>query len=318
MFKQAITFAEYLDLWLEKIVKESVRYNTYTSYKGYINNHIKKFLGSYSLVLLKPANIQEFVSQLVDSTAICARTIGLIVGMIGNALSYAEDYELIIKNPCRRIRLPKVEASEVAIFNNDEQTLIERAVLASQDKRAYAILLALYTGLRIGEVCALRWENVDFANYCIYIKKSINRIAQNKDCKTKTIWAECEPKTKKSNRTIQLPKFILKILQQLKATSSSPYVFSMKNGSFVQPRTMQAIHKRVLKKAGVDYKNFHVLRHTFATRAGANGDVKTVSDTLGHSNVMITLNRYMHSQQEQKQRMMEGLNKYFKDKKLMI
>jgi integrase len=128
--------------------------------------------------------------------------------------------------------------------------------------------------------------------------------------------SECEPKTKKSKRIIQLPDFMVEILRKLKRGSSSDYVFSMKNGKFIHPRTMQLLHKKLLAKAGVDYNNFHVLRHTFATRAGANSDAKTISDTLGHSNTMITVNRYMHSQREQKQRMMNGLNAYFKSKKI--
>jgi integrase len=316
MFHQGMTVGAYLDKWLETVIKGSVRYSTYTSYKGYVDNHINRFIGGGALAEIKPAGVQEFVGKLTEEGRIGARTVGIVVRLLSHAFSYAEDYELIARNPCRRIRLPKVEEEEVKIFDNAEQTRIEKAVLNSNDNRYYGVLLALYTGLRIGELCALRWENVAFQDRCLHIKKSLNRTERNDGSGKKTRMAECEPKTKKSKRIIQLPDFMLKILRRLKAESGSPYVFSMKNGKFVHPRTMQLIHKKLLAMAGVSYNNFHALRHTFATRAGENSDAKTVSDTLGHSSAVITLNRYMHSQREQKQRMMNGLHKYFSGKKI--
>jgi integrase len=311
-----IKLGEYLENWLETVIKGSVRYSTYVSYSGYIYNHIKRFMWEEELGDIKPANIQGFVGQLVDEGRICARTIGCVIGLLSNAFSYAEDYELILRNPCRRIRLPKVEETEVEIFNSSEQMRIEKAVFSSEDKRYYAVLLTLYTGVRIGELCALRWENVDFGNKCIYVKKQLSRAKRNDGSGKKTMLVEQEPKTKKSKRIIQLPDFIVKVLRKLKSESNSVYVFSMKDGGFIQPRTMQLLHKKLLEQAGVTYNKFHVLRHTFATRAGELTDPKTVSDTLGHTTTLITLNRYTHSQREQKQKMMNGLNSYFEKKKI--
>jgi len=312
-----ITVKEFLLSWLERVIKDSVRYSTYTSYNGYIKNHIIRHIGDIPLVELKQATIQGFVNAMVAEGRLGARTIGIIISMLRHALGYAEDYEYIVKNPCRRIRLPKVDEVEVEIFNNAEQTRIEKAVINSKDNRYYGLLITFYTGMRIGELCALRWSNVDFAEKCIYVKKSMNRAARNDDSGKKTIMLEQEPKTKKSKRRIELPDFIVKILRKLKAESNSEYVFSMKNGSFVHPRTMQNIHKRLLAVADVKYNKFHVLRHSFATRASEiNADVKTVSETLGHSDTRITLNRYTHSLLEQKQKMMGGLNLYFKKKNI--
>ena len=318
MDNQTITVGEFLDTWLETVIKSSVRYSTYTAYLGYINNHIKRHIDNVLLAALKPIMVQEFVAKLTEEGRIGARTIGIIIRMMSHAFCYAEDYDIIVKNPCRRIRIPKVEEEEVEIFTEYEQTKIEKAVFVAgtKDNRYYGILFTLYTGLRIGELCALRWENIDYKNRCLHIKKSMNRAARNDNSGKKTIMIEGEPKTRKSKRIIQLPYFIIKIFKQLQVESNSEFVFSMKNGKFVHPRTMQILHKKLLEMAGVNYNNFHVLRHTFATRAGANSDVKTVSDTLGHSNAMITINRYMHSQREQKQRMMNGLNTYFKNKKI--
>lgn len=311
------TLGGFLDKWIETVIKNNVRYSTYVAYRGYIENHIKRFIGGNALSEIKPPVIQDFVRKLTEEKRLGARTIGIVVGMLSNAFGYAEDCELVIRNPCRRIRLPKVEEEEVTVFGDREQTRIEKAVLNSDDSRCFGVLLSLYTGIRIGELCALRWNNIDFENKCMRIRKSLNRIPCDDGSGRKTVMTESDPKTKKSKRIIQLPDFLIKILRKLKKESNSEYVFSMKNGKFVHPRTMQNLHKRLLERAGVPYGNFHVLRHTFATRAAElNTDPKTISETLGHTNTMITLNRYTHSLKEQKQKMTKGLNGYFKDKKI--
>jgi integrase len=313
---QNIILSKFLDKWLETVIKIGTRYSTYTSYKGYINNHIKRLISDVPIPDLKPIIIQDFVYKLTAEKRLSARTIGIIVTMLSSALNYAEDYEFIERNPCRRIRLPKVEEKEVEVFTQNEQKRIENEILKSEDKRYYGILITLYTGMRIGELCALKWENVDFDKKCISIKKSLNRISRDDNSNKKTVMAEQEPKTKKSKRIIHLPDFIVKILRKLKTERKGEYVVSAKDGKFVQPRTMQILHKKLLKKANVPYNNFHALRHTFATRAAElNTDPKTVSETLGHTNTQITLNRYTHSLYEQKQIMTKRFDNYFKNKK---
>jgi integrase len=310
------TLGEFLDGWLERVVKVGTRRSTYVSYGGYINNHIKRLIGGAPLSELKPVVVQEFAHRLVDEGRLSARTIGIVVTMLSGALNYAEDYELIVKNPCKRIRLPKIEEKEVEVFTRDEQNRIENEILRSEDRRYYGVLLALYTGMRIGELCALRWENVDFERKCISVKRSLNRVSERDGGGKKTVMAEREPKTKKSKRVIHLPDFIVRILREIKAERKGEYVVSMKDGRFVQPRTMQILHRKLLERAGVPYRSFHALRHTFATRAAElNTDPKTVSETLGHSNTQITLNRYTHSLLEQKQIMTRRFDDYFKNKK---
>ena len=178
-------------------------------------------------------------------------------------------------------------------------------------------MLTLYTGLRVGELCGLRWSDISLATKSLKIKASLNREASDATCKKKTKMKLSDPKTKKSKRIIELPSFIADLLKRLKCESNSDYVFSMKNGKFVDPRTMQFLFKKLLEKAGVSPKKFHALRHTFATRAAEQGaDPKTVSETLGHSNTNITLNRYTHSLKESKVKMMKGFDQFFKDKKI--
>jgi integrase len=310
---------DFLDEWLETVMHGNVRYATWAAYGGYINNHIKRLIGDVPLDELTPPLLQKFIHDLTEEGRIGARTIGIVVTTLKSTLLYAEDCDYIMKSPCRRLKLPRVEEEEVVVFANDEQTRIERAVANSDDKRHIGILLTLYTGVRIGELCALKWENVDFNERVIYVKASLSRTATDKGSKRKTEMKPQEPKTKKSKRSIHLPNFLVKILRELKKTSDSEYVFSGPTGKFVHPRTMQVLYKKLLASIGIRYIKFHGLRHTFATRAiETNADVKTISVTLGHTNAMITINRYTHSLIEQKRKMTFGLNAYFENKKIAV
>jgi site-specific recombinase XerD len=124
MDEQAKTLGEFCDEWLETVIKGAVGYSTYIYYSGYINNHIKRFMGDKPLVEIRATTVQQFVYALIEEKRLSARTIDIIVTMLKSALNYAEDYEYIVKNPCRRIKLPKVEEQEVEVFTNTEQTRI--------------------------------------------------------------------------------------------------------------------------------------------------------------------------------------------------
>ena len=309
--------SEFLDWWVETAVKENVRLNTYTAYRGYIDNHIKRLLADKLLCEMKPAVIQQFVYTLcTEERGLVAKTIRVISSMLSSALECAADYEYITKNPCVRMRLPKVVEKEVDVFTQDEQSKIELAVEQSGDTRTLGIIISLFTGLRIGELCGLRWENIDFENKTITIKKSLNRAENKNGGKNKTIMLEQEPKTPHAKRIIPLMDILCDMLTRVKAESNSPYVISMSNGRYVNPRTLQMIYAKLLEAAGVPYYKFHATRHTFATRAIEIGmDIKSVSEILGHANATITINRYVHSLTEQKIKGMSMLNDYFCDKK---
>lgn len=217
--------------------------------------------------------------------------------MLRGALKCAVDYEYIIKNPCDKVRLPKLEEKEIAVLEKFDQKRLEKTIGNSDDIRNYGILICLYAGLRIGELCGLKWDSINFEQRTIEIKNSLNRVITYDGGTKKTVLVEATPKTKKSRRTIPLPPFLCQVLKAMRKKSNSDYVISMKNG----------------KAAGIEYVSFHTLRHTFATRAiEAGADVKTVSEILGHTNTMITVNRYAHSLFEQKRRLMEKLNLLYK------
>lgn len=186
-----------------------------------------------------------------------------------------------------------------------EQKQIEQAVLNGNKDKLYGILLCLYSGLRIGELIALQWSDIDFVKGIFTVSKSCH------DGKDGLIIDE--PKTANSRRLIPLPKQLLPILKGIKKKSDSSFVVSS-NGSFVSVRSYQRSFELLLKRLNIPHKGFHSLRHTFATRAIECGmDVKTLSEILGHKNPTVTLNRYTHSLMEHKQDMMNKLGKLLQD-----
>jgi integrase len=337
------TLGEFLDDWLETVIRGNVRQSTYAAYRGYVENHIKPNIGVEILAELSAERLQRFVAKLCGKS-LAIKTVRSVFLMLRSALKCAVDYGYMDKNSCDRVRMPKLVERESTAISKTAQRRLEEAVINSGDTRHIGILICLYTGLRIGEVCGLKWDYVDFARKQLVVKVSLNRVACYDCGEKKTILAETEPKTKKSRRTIPLPEFLLRLLRDLKEKqksekrelrtdmgrklkrgsgkyevradsgkelkSGSGYVISMKSGKPVEPRLMQILYKKLLQSAGIEYVSFHTLRHTFATRAiEAGADVKTLSEVLGHSNTMITVNRYTHSLYEQKRKMMREFDR---------
>ena len=187
------------------------------------------------------------------------------------------------------------------LFTLAEQKQIEQAVMNGKKDKLYGILLCLYSGLRIGELIALQWSDIDFAKGILTVSKSCY------DSKDGLIIDE--PKTATSRRVIPLPKQLMPLLKSVKKKSDSPFVVSA-NGKPVSVRSYQRSFELLLKRLDIPHKGFHSLRHTFATRALECGmDVKTLSEILGHKNPTVTLNRYAHSLMEHKADMMNRLGK---------
>jgi len=302
---------DFLDGWLNGVIKGSVRANTFTTYRGYIVNHINVLIGGADIADVGVEALQGFVGRLAERLSV--KSVHTAFSMLSSAFGYAAEQGLIIKNPCAKVRLPRLTEKEIEVFDKAEQATLERAILAAEDKRTLSILVCLYTGLRIGELCALKWDSVDLQDRYIRIRQSMARIKNYDDGDApKTRLVLEEPKTAKSKRLLPLPIFLCDLLAGLKRESRSAFVFSVDGVKALEPRTLQYMYQRLLERAGLRYRNFNALRHSFATRASELGvDVKTVSEALGHSNVAITLNRYTHSLLEQKRQMMRQFDGLF-------
>lgn len=300
-----------LNEWLETYQKEHIKARTYSRYQGLISKHILPALGEKDITELNRREIQEFLVQqkkdgnIRNGEKLSATSTNMMLSVLKLAFEYACDMEYIEENPCVRIRRTKLEAKKVEAFTVEEQRAIESEIVRSDDKRLHGILLCFYTGLRIGELLGLTWDDVDFSKGIIRITKTVYR-EKNDD----GIWQLCvdTPKTKASDRVIPLPKYITALLSADKKSAVAPYIVENKKGERMSIRSYQYLFEKLTERAGVRKLNFHTLRHTFATRAIECGmDIKTVADIMGHQNASITLNRYAHCMLDHKIEMMQKL-----------
>ena len=296
---------ELLELWLERYMKHTIKIRTYNRYKSICELHLIKDLGEYELDELKPNVLQDFFLKKIDENY-STNTIKGIVSVLKEALRLAITLEFVDKEYCSNLKMPSSEEKEISVFTKKEQQVIESFCLNHKKRNYIGIVICLYTGIRLGELLALTWDDIDFNSNLLTINKT--SYSAKLDGKTQIIVDK--PKTKKSNRVIPLPNQLVKLLKIIKKESNSKYVITTRNSGMVGNRSYQRTFKFILKKVNVPYRNFHSLRHTFATNAIELGmDVKTLAEILGHTNAMITLNRYSHSLLNYKIEMMNKLGK---------
>ena len=296
---------ELLELWLERYMKHTIKIRTYNRYKSICELHLIKDLGEYELDELKPNVLQDFLLKKIDDHY-STNTIKGIVSVLKQALRLAITLEFVDKEYCSNLKMPSSEEKEISVFTKKEQQVIESFCLNHKKRNYIGIVICLYTGIRLGELLALTWDDIDFNSNLLTINKT--SYSAKVDGKTQIIVDK--PKTKKSNRVIPLPSQLVKLLKIIKKESNSKYVITTRNSGIVGNRSYQRTFKFILKKVNVPYRNFHSLRHTFATNAIELGmDVKTLAEILGHTNAMITLNRYSHSLLNYKIEMMNKLGK---------
>lgn len=305
-------FKNWLDIWLEKYVKHSVKSRTYTSYEKMIENHIKPKLGDYELEELLPLVLQDFMldqfehGNLKTGKGLAINSVIILTNLLKLSIAQANEYGVTKVNYATKIRTPFSEATKVTAFERSEQERLEKYCLNSTKTNHLGIVICLYTGLRIGELLALCWSDVDLKSGVMTISKAVYQA----NVTGKFGIVIDTPKTKTSTRLIPLSKNLVDILKAAKKKSKSKYVITTRTGGMVGTRSYQKTFELIQKKLHISYKNFHALRHTFATRALEIGmDVKTLAEILGHKNPLITLSRYAHSLMSHKRMMMNKLAK---------
>lgn len=298
-------YIDWLHSWLEDYMRPSVKLRTYERYKLIVEQHIKEKIGEMELDDLSPLILQKFITGLLldgnrrTGKGLSANTVNAVISVIQSSLKTAHVLELRKEYVAGKLKRPKLKEKPVECFTRAEQKQIERFVLNGSKDKLYGILLCLYSGLRIGELIALQWSDIDFSKGILTVSKSCY------DGKDGLIIDE--PKTASSCRTIPLPKQLFPILRGIRKKSDSLFVVS-NHGKPVSVRSYQRSFELILKKLKIAHRGFHSLRHTFATRALECGmDVKTLSEILGHKNPTVTLNRYAHSLIEHKTLMMNRL-----------
>lgn len=296
---------ELLELWLERYMKHTIKIRTYNRYKNICELHLINNLGDYELDELKPNVLQDFLLKMINNKY-STNTIKGIVSVLKQALKLAVTFEIIDKEYCSSLKLPTIEEKEISVFTKKEQQIIESFCLNHKRKNYIGIVICLYTGIRLGELLALTWNDIDFNSNLL----TINKTSYSAKIDGKSQIIVDKPKTKKSNRIIPLPNQLIKLLRIIKKESNSKYIITTRNLGMVDNRSYQRTFKYILKINKITYRNFHSLRHSFATNAIELGmDVKTLAEILGHTNAMITLNRYSHSLLDYKIEMMNKLGK---------
>lgn len=308
--KEIYTF--WLDEWL-RIKKTRVKESTYIRYRNTIENHIKPEFGKYPINKISTFMMEEFVvkklqdGKLDGSGGLSAKSMSDILVIIKETFKYAQFCGDTIICNFDRISLKKTR-QEMKVLSNEEEKRLLKVLLKDMDRYKLGVFVCLYTGIRIGELCALQWKDISLEEKTIKVEKTLQRL-QNDDINTlqKTRIIITEPKSNAALRIIPLPDFVVEIMSSFQGNPNS-YLLSGECKTIVEPRTMQNRFKNYLVDGKIDDMNFHSLRHTFATRCIEVGfDVKTLSEILGHSSVKITLDKYVHSSLQLKRNNMEKL-----------
>jgi len=307
-----VTLEQWLKTWFDEYAANSIKHSTKVSYDDYIHKHIIPNIGRMKLIDIRPDTLQKFYNDKLENGrldgkgGLSPKTIKNIHNMLHKSLQQAVDNNLIYRNPSNSTTTPKITKKEMRVLSPAEHMKVLES--SHNDKHGLIIRLGLATGMRLGELVASQWRDVDFTSASLYVRRNLGRLKNYDDeIEAKTVIVIAEPKTKTSKRTIPLSDEILADLKSAKAIqddlkkqcgegyNDEGFIFASPMGTCIEPRTMQDAFKRVLGGAGVQDANFHALRHTFATRALEAGiPAKVVSEILGHASVGITLDLYSH------------------------
>ena len=306
-----MTYKNWLNEWLTHYIKPSSKQRTFEQYSKVAQIHILPYLGDIELTDLTPFVLQKFITDLTTNgnkrtgKGLSPNFVKTILSAIQNSLKTAHLVGYLPEYSANKIKRPKIIEKQVECFTIQEQKRIEGAALSAKKDKYRGIVLCLYTGLRIGELLALTWNDIDFEKSILSVTKTCHDGNEN----GKHIRIIDTPKTENSRRQIPLSKTLIKMLKDMKKKSKCEFVIA-DGEKAVFIRSYQRTFELLLKKIGLPHKGFHSLRHTFATRALECGmDVKSLSEILGHKNATITLNRYAHSLWEHKAEMMNKLSK---------
>ena len=322
--KNKILYKDWIWDWLS-YKKDYIKESTYANYSNIISNHIAPDLGKYYLKEINNKIIQEFLlnkyksGRLDKLGGLSNKTIRDIVAIIKSSLKSAMKEELI-QNLNLDFIYPKTNTKDkIYTISKQNQDKLTNYILKNQSSKNLGILLTLYSGIRIGELCALQWKDIDLDNKTIHVNKTMERIYIPDNIGTARKKTKVEigsPKTTSSDRYIPILKDILPVVKRFSAICNPDYYVCTCDEKFIEPRSLRVYYKTfILDKVKLDHCiKFHGLRHTFASTLIENKvDIKTVSTILGHSDISTTLNVYVHPSDEAKRDAVNvGLKRIFK------
>ncbi len=328
---EIITLGEWMERWLEIYAKPTVKLSTYCSYELYVRAHINPNIGHLYMSSLRADDLQAFFNDrgvrgnLVTGGGLSPKTLTNIRNMLHMAFDQAVRNRLIFDNIIEAVRIPRIVKKEMRVLNREEQDRLITAARLAPEPAAFGIVFDLFTGIRLGELCGLRWTNVDMERKQFRVCETRNRLPNFDDslATSTSVKTESNTKTANSRRDVYLMDGLYQDFMEYKLIQDSVaeqypgynpdgYVFCQENGRPYEPRTYQDLFKRCVRKAGIRDANFHALRHTFATRSLEQGmDVVTLSRLLGHANPSITMDKYGHALDEHKRVSVEKLGNLY-------
>lgn len=286
-------FSYYCDHWLD-LRSTQLKTSSYVKYLNCIEKHIKPYLGELKLKDITTEKISSFSQYMLNEKELsiksvrdilsCLRSIVFYINrQIGGGLSHVE------------IIYPREPLKDIRVLTEQEESKLVLYLSKEFDHSKFAVYLALRTGMRIGEICALRWKDISFSDEIIRVNSTVQRIKNTDPLgKPKTILLIESPKSIKSRRTIPLMPDIEALCRKFYQNDPEYFVLTG-NEHCMEPRKLQRYLKKYAKECNIEDIHFHTLRHTFATRCIEAGfDVKTLSEILGHASISITLDRYVH------------------------
>lgn len=304
--KRKVDFNKITQEWLD-ITAKTKKYSTYIKYRSIYNKYIKSYLHTCSVTQLSNAELSEIFHNNKTEGIPSESVKKSIVCVLNQIFSYAES-QYHINHLHITYHKQNDTRKSIKVLNQTEQSKLLQCLYHETDIYKIGILLCIYTGIRLGEICSLKWSDIDLKEKILYVNTTVQRIAVD-DTERKTRLLEGSPKSSFSQREIPLSEDIIELLTPYYNTT---FKYVLNGDTPMEPRTYQNKFQGYLKMAGVEKKNFHTLRHTFATNCINSGaDVKSLSEILGHSDVKITLNRYVHPTLETKRQHMNSLSSIY-------
>ncbi len=307
-------FSCFCDEWLERN-RDRVKASTYVKYRNIVKNHIKPTFGGYILSQFNAIAVNDFSHKLLtegtekSSGGLAPKTVKDILMILRSIFKYVKQqpgndlFEIDIS-------YPKEKKREIRILTEEEQAKLVQYLLADLDHCKFGTLFALLTGLRIGEICALRWKDISLRKKTVRIDFTMQRLQlPDNPIENKTAVMIGDPKSAMSARVIPLTDFIVDFCKKMEIPSPQAFVLTGETERYMEPRTLQYRFAKYAKECGIADVHFHTLRHTFATRCVEVGfEMKSLSEILGHSTVKVTLDRYVHPSMELKRNNMDKLS----------
>lgn len=298
-------FAYYCDEWLRSR-KQIVRESTLVKYDTVVAKHIKPKLGGLLPLALTTAVIDDFSNKLLFEDGLSPKSVRDILVVLNGIIKHITTYFPSLK--AVEINYPKESRREMRVLSKDEQSRLAEYLIDNIDPCKFGVLLMLLTGVRIGELCALKWENINTEEGVIYVKATMQRLRNISDDsfgKTRVIIGE--PKSGNSARAIPITEPFAELCRKMRTSNSGAYILTATT-DYMEPRALQYRIGKYTKQCGLEGVHAHTLRHTFATRAVELGfEIKSLSEVLGHSSTTVTLERYVHSSMELKRTNMDKL-----------